>query len=126
MRDFLKQEAMRFLGPHRGREKAVPRKELEHHLRLFEPKLSERTVREIYAGLPVASCEDGLFVPKTSREVLDFQEYIAKAHGPVIAARRVSVIYSYYSNLRPMTETQPELFGQEPGSSRKTALGFGD
>lgn len=126
MRDFLKQQAMRFLGSHRGRDKAIPRKELEHHLRLFEPKLSERTVREIYAGLPVCSCEDGLFVPRTAREVLDFEAYVTKAHGPIIAARRVSVIYSFYPSLRPMTEAQPDLFEGRPGVREKSALGFGD
>lgn len=126
MRDFLRQQAMRFLGPHRGRDKAIPRKELEHHLRLFEKKLSERTVREIYAGLPVCSCEDGLFIPKTTREVLDFEAYVSKAHGPIIAARRVSVIYAYYQNLRPMTETQPDLFERRQEKSNSTALGFGD
>lgn len=110
MRDFLRQQAMRFLGPHRGREKAVPRKELEHHLRLFEKKLSERTVREIYAGLPVASCEDGLFIPRSAREVQDFQEYISKAHGPIIAARRCEVIFAYFPKLRPVAEAQGELF----------------
>ncbi len=63
MNTFLRDEAMRFLGSHKGREKAIPRKELEHHLRLYAPTLGERTVREIYAALPVCSSEDGLFVP---------------------------------------------------------------
>lgn len=110
MNEFLRREALRFLQGCRGRDKAIPRKELEHHLRLWAPKLSERTVREIYASLPVCSCQDGLFIPRTPREVLDFQEYVSKAHGPFIAARRLGIIYATYPQLRPMEEAQQDLF----------------
>jgi len=111
MNEFLRQEAMKFLESCRGREKAMPRKELEHHLRLFQPKLSERSVRLIYTSLPVCTCDEGLFVPKTCEEVLAFKDYVEKAHGPIIAARRVGIVYNYYRNLRPPTpEVQGELF----------------
>lgn len=108
--DWLRRETMHFLRDCRGREKAIPRAELAHHLRLWEPELPERTVRKIYAGLPVCSCPEGLFIPRTAREVLDFKEYISKSHGPIHAARRVDVILSIYPNLRPTAETQGELF----------------
>jgi hypothetical protein len=128
MNTFLRDEAMRFLGPHRGRDKAIPGDELEYHLRLFSADLAERTVRRIYASLPICSCVDGLFVPKTSREVLDFQAYISKAHGPIIAARRLSIIYSYYPNLRPPTEeVQLTLdFDRRQEESAARAIGLGD
>lgn len=108
--ELLRRETMHFLRDCRGRDKAIPRAELEHHLRLWEPGLPERTVRRIYAGLPICSCSEGLFVPRTVREVLEFKEYVTKAHGPFIAARRCETIYSIYPNLRPIAEVQRELF----------------
>lgn len=110
MSDFLRSEAMRFLESCRGREKAMPRSELLHHLQLWEPKLCDRRMRDIYSELPVCSSPEGLFIPRTTREVLDFKEYITKAHGPILAARRVNVIYSFYPNLRPVAEVQGSLF----------------
>lgn len=123
MNTFLRDEAMRFLGAHKGRDKAIPRKELEHHLRLFAPTLGERTVREIYAALPVCSSEAGLFVPRTSREVEEFREYITKAHGPIIAARRLSIIFAYYPSLRPIEEVQAAL---DFGGDGTTGAGMGE
>jgi len=110
MSDFLRSEAMKFLQSCRGRDKAMPRTELFHHLRLFEPRLSDRRLRDIYSELPVCSSEDGLFIPKTTREVMDFRAYVTKAHGPIIAARRCEVIFSFYPKLRPIAEAQGELF----------------
>lgn len=108
--DWLRRETMHFLRDCRGREKAIPRAELEHHLRLWEPNLPERTVRKVYAGLPICSCPEGLFIPRNAREVQEFRDYIGKAHGPILAARRCETIYSYYPGLRPTAETQRELF----------------
>jgi len=110
MTDFLRQETMKFLQSCRGRDKAMPRTELLHHLKLWEPNLSDRRLRDIYAELPVATCPEGLFIPRTVREVQDFKDYIAKAHGPILAARRCNVIYSFYPHLRPVAEAQGDLF----------------
>ena len=110
MSDFLRQEAMKFLQSCRGRDKAMPRTELFHHLSLFDQSLTDRKLRIIYSGLPVCSCEAGIFVPVSPREVIDFRTYVTKAHGPIIAARRCEVIFSFYPKLRPIAEVQGELF----------------
>ena len=110
MSDFLRNEIMRFLRDCRGRDKAIPRSELLCHLRRHRPYLSDREMRAIYSSLPIASSPEGLFIPKSSQEVLDFSAYIEKAHGPIWAARRREIIYSYYPELRPLAQVQKELF----------------
>ncbi len=108
--DFLRTQAMRWLQHCRGREKALPRTELLHHLRLWRPKLDDRGLREIYSELPVCSCPEGLFLPTNSAEVEQFREYITKAWGPVLAHRRCEIVFSFYPRLRPIAEVQGDLF----------------
>ncbi len=108
--EFLRRETMHFLRDCRGKEKAIPRAELLHHLQLFEERMTDRRMRDIYAELPIAACAEGLFVPKTSAEVVEFSNYLDRKVGPIIAARRREVIYSFYPGLRPMSEIQGELF----------------
>jgi len=110
MSEFLRLEAMRFMSKFRGRDHAVRREELLFHLRLWEPTLDDRGNRKIYATLPVCSCKDGLFIPKTPAEVKEFHDYILKGWGPVLAAKRMRIVLAYYPNLRPVDEAQMGLF----------------
>jgi hypothetical protein len=109
MNEFLRTEAMRFMSKFRGRDNAVRREELLFHLRLWEPNLDERGNRKIYTTLPICSCQDGLFIPKTSAEVKEFHDYILKGWGPVLAAKRMRIVLAYYPNLCPVNETQQDL-----------------
>jgi hypothetical protein len=101
---FLRDQIMRVMQGHKGRANAMPRKVLLAELRLFVPKLSDHECRELYSGLPLCSCEDGLFLPQTVAEVQDFRAYITKAWGPIQAHRRYATIISFYPHLAPPAE----------------------
>jgi len=108
---FLSRKIMELLQARaRGEENAVPREEVLAELRLFDPKLPDRTMRELYAALPICSCEKGLYIPIRPGEVEAFKLYLAKKVGPIIAARRVAIIYNAYPKLRPNYENQARLF----------------
>jgi hypothetical protein len=109
MSKFLYDETMRVLQAHRGRQNAMPRRDLWARLTLFNPRLSDRDLREIYSRLPVCSCPEGLFIPATADEVREFKEYIRKSWGPIVAHRRVATIVAYYPKLDPTVWKQQEL-----------------
>jgi len=104
MNTFLRDQIMRVMQGCKGRANAMPRKTLLAELRLFRPKFTDRECREFYSGLPICSCEDGLFLPQTVVEVQEFKAYIAKAWGPIQAHRRVGTILSFYPKLAPPAE----------------------
>jgi len=108
---FLAREIMRVLQAHRGRENAMPRRDLLERLRLFRPELTDRTMRDLYSTLPCCSSPDGLFIPRTPEEVQAFKDYVTKAWGPIVASRRVGTIVAYYPALRIETAHQGELPG---------------
>lgn len=109
MRAFLSKEIMRVLQAHRGRENAMPRRDMLERLRLFMPELNDRGQRRLYAELPVATCPEGLFIPRTQAEVAEFRKYLENGPGgPIAASRRVGIILSYYPALAPIGE-QGEL-----------------
>ena len=111
MNAFLSRKIMELLQARaRGEEHALPRGCILAELRCFNPDLSDRDMRELYAALPVCSCEKGLFVPIRPGEVEAFGIYMTKKNGPIIAARRVAIIYAYYPKLRPVAENQTRLF----------------
>ena len=98
---FFRDQIMRAMQGHRGRANAMPRKVLLAELRLYRPSFTDRDCRELYAGLPICSCEDGLFLPTTVAGVQDFKAYITKAWGPIQAHRRCATIFSFYPKLAP-------------------------
>ena len=104
MNTFLRDQIMRIMQGCKGRANAMPRKVLLAELRLYRPTLTDRDCRELYAGLPIASCEDGLFLPQTVAEVQEFKAYITKAWGPIQAHRRVGTILAFNPNLAPPAE----------------------
>jgi len=101
---FLRDQIMRVMQGHKGRANAMPRKLLLAELRLYRPSLTDRDGRELYAGLPICSCEGGLFLPQTAAEVQEFKAYITKAWGPIVAYRRVATILAFYPKLAPPAE----------------------
>ena len=104
MSTFLRDQIMRIMQGCRGRANAMPRKVLLAELRLFRPTFTDRDCRELYSGLPICSCPEGLFLPQTVAEVQDFKAYITKAWGPIQAHRRVGTILSFYPKLAPPAE----------------------
>lgn len=104
MNTFLRAQIMRVMQGHKGRINAMPRKVLLAELRLYRPALTDRDCRELYAGLPLCSCPEGLFLPQTIAEVQDFKAYIMKAWGPIQAYRRVATILAFYPKFAPPAE----------------------
>ena len=110
MNDFLSRKIMELLQARaRGEENALPREHIFAELRCFQPKLTDRAMRELYVGLPICSCENGLYVPIRSGEVVAFKTYLEKKVGPIIASRRVAIIYAFYPKLRPPIGEQLRL-----------------
>jgi len=104
MNTFLRDQIMRVMQGCKGRANAMPRKTLLAELRPYRPKFTDRDCRELYSGLPICSCPEGLFLPQTVAEVQDFKAYITKAWGPIQAHRRVGTILSFYPKLAPPAE----------------------
>ena len=104
MNTFLRDQIMRVMQGCKGRANAMPRKTLLAELRLFRPTFTDRDCRELYSGLPICSCPEGLFLPQTVAEVQEFKSYITKAWGPIQAHRRVGTILSFYPKLAPPAE----------------------
>jgi len=102
MNVFLRDHVMRVMQGHKGRANAMPREVLLAELRLFRPKFTDRECRELYSGLPICSCPEGLFLPQTVAEVEEFKAYLTKgAGGPITAHRRCATIYAFYPSLIP-------------------------
>lgn len=105
MSTFLRNEIMRILHGHKGRENAIPREMLRDHLRLFKADLDDRAFRKLYTSLPVCSCDAGLFLPQTVAEVVEFKAYLSDGPGgPKTAYRRVATVLSFYPKLAPPAE----------------------
>jgi len=104
MNTYLRNEIMRIMQGHKGRINAMTRKDLMAHLQLFRPTLSDREMREIYSTLPLCSSPEGLYLPTSTAEVLEFREYLKKAWGPIVAHRRVATILAFYPKLAPPAE----------------------
>ena len=102
---FLRDQIMRIMQGHRGRENAMPRKVLLAELRLYRPSFTDRDCRELYSGLPLCSCPEGLFLPQTVAEVQEFKAYLSNGPGgPIAAYRRCATIYAFRPDLIPPAE----------------------
>ncbi len=106
---FLRTRLMEILQRHRGRLHAIPREKLLFELLSFEPRLDDRRFRALYADLPVCTSPDGMFLPKTPEEVQEFKEFLTKGWGPILADRRVKIIFAYYPGLALPTMKQQSL-----------------
>ena len=102
---------MRRLESHRGRARAIPRQVIEDELGPFvDYKDVDRAFRKAYSQLPICSCPDGLFLPQTPAEVVEFKRYLTAKSGPFVAHERVMVIYQARPELVPECGIQGELF----------------
>ena len=102
---------MRFLADHRGRDRAIPRQAIEDVLSPYVPyKDVDRAFRKTYSQLPICSCPDGLFIPQTVAEVVEFKRYLNAKSGPFVAHERVMVIYQARPELVPECGIQGNLF----------------
>ena len=79
MNDTIRMRIMQIMASHRGRENAIPRKELAGKLRRFAIDIADRQLRDIYSTLPICSCNDGIFIPRTPEEVQKYREYLKRA-----------------------------------------------
>jgi len=74
---------------HRGREQAIKREDLLKYARMFDPKLTDRELRNIYSRLSVCTCEEGVFWPIRSEEIEGFKFYLLKKANPMIERFRM-------------------------------------
>ena len=93
----LKIKFMELMQVHKGRERAVPRERIFFELKIFAPDLTDRKFRDMYCHLPVASCDEGLFIPASAAEVEEFREYLKKKALPML--ERYKRILAYYPEL---------------------------
>lgn len=91
---------------HRGKEKAITRKELLRYCNLHEDKLipwfddfTDRQLRNAYCQLPVISCNAGIFWPIRKEELDEFEEYCRKKALPLFT--RVKMVMEKHRDLRP-------------------------
>lgn len=108
--DWLRSVLMNYFQKRRGKENAIPREQVLRFLRIYDPSIDDRRMRKIYSGLPICSCDRGLFLPKRPEEVEEFKAYLMKGWGPVLAERRVQIIYAFYPWLKE--NRQPDLFSE--------------
>ena len=105
----LKIKFMELMQVHKGRERAVPRERIFFELKIFAPDLTDRKFRDMYCHLPIASCEEGLFIPANAAEVGEFKEYLRKKAIPML--ERYRRILAYFPDLSPEPKgRQLEIF----------------
>ncbi|MEN6560885.1 MAG: hypothetical protein ABFD52_08940 [Acidobacteriota bacterium] len=123
--DLLRTRFMEIMQRHRGRANAIDRKRLLYELQCYEPTLDDRRFRDLYANLPVCTCQGGMFLPRTPAEVQEFREYITRGWGHELAHKRVKIVLAYYPHLTPASMTQQNLFERRKEESA-AAIGGGD
>jgi len=112
--EALKTILMQYFQHRTGKENATPREQVLRFIRVYDPDIDDRRLRKLYCSLPICSCENGLFLPKRPEEVEEFKAYLMKGWGPLLAERRVQIIFSFYPWLK---NTQPDLFSGFNGLS---------
>jgi len=102
---------MQVLASHRGRENAIPRRELAEKInRRFAMFIDDRKLRAIYSTLPVASCEDGIFIPRTPEELQKYREYLRPHMAPEKVQARITILLTTWPNLAAGPAVQLEMF----------------
>lgn len=110
----LRSRLLSFLSSHRGRANAITRDEVLFAMQAWEPGLTDRALRELYADMPVCSTDSkprGLYLlEEGDRDGLEsFLTWYASHVGPVKAAARRAVFYRERPDLRPDAARQMEL-----------------
>ena len=104
---------MMFLEKHKGREKAIARKELLTMLLPYMPEdekleTKDRKMRRIYEKLPIVSCAEGLFIPIRQEEIEQFKAYLKAKAIPLF--NRFNLVAQAYPRLLPEKGIQLGLF----------------
>jgi hypothetical protein len=106
---YLQVRLMELLQRHRGRDNAIPREKLLFELQSIDPKLDDRRFREIYSALPICTSKAGMFIATKPEEVQEFKEYLTNGWGPLVAARRVKIVFAYFPSLAVSSMKQRDL-----------------
>ena len=109
----LAETIMMYLEKHKGRQKAIARKELLTMLLPYMPEeekmeTKDRRMRRIYEKLPIVSCAEGLFIPIRAEEIEGFKLYLRAKAIPLF--NRFNLVASAYPNLIPEKGMQLDLF----------------
>jgi len=122
-KDLLRRKLMEIVSQHKGPENAIKREELVFRLSVWDAELhamyerdkadADRAVRRLYARLPVASSQAGLYIPRTPEELEGFRDYMIRNYGHERAAIRVRTILAYRPELSASTMKQMPLSGGE-------------
>jgi hypothetical protein len=116
MNEMIRARIMQIMASHRGRENAIPRRELADKLHRFAINLEDRALRSIYSTLPICSCDDGLFIPAHWYEVQDYLRYYGSHVRPELLKARAAVMTLAYHEL--MTRDVGPLFESEMEGAR--------
>lgn len=111
MYETIRARIMQILSSHRGRENAIPRKELAEKLeRRFAIFIEDRKLRSIYSTLPICSCEDGIFIPRTPGEIQKYREYLRPHMAPEKVQARITILLTTWPHLVSPVGRQLEMF----------------
>jgi hypothetical protein len=100
MSDFIPTKILEVMNTHcRGRKNAQPRAWIETRLRHWSIDITDRKIRAYYAGLPICSSEDGLFIPIRPDEVQEYRRYLE----PKLPAAKIDL------KIRRIVATWPHL-----------------
>ena len=110
MNEMIRARIMQILSSHRGRENAIPRRMLRDKLFRFAIQLDDRKLRSIYASLPICSCEDGLFIPRTPDEIQRYREYLRPHMAPEKVQARITILLTTWPHLSSPVGRQLEMF----------------
>lgn len=111
MNEMIRARIMQILSSHRGRENSIPRKELAEKLeRRCAMHVDDRKLRAIYATLPVCSCNEGIFIPRTPEEVRDYRDYLRPHMAPEKVQARITILLTTWPHLVSDPGVQLEMF----------------
>ena len=117
--DFITVKIMELLSRHaRGRQNAMPRKELAGKLRRFAIDIADRQLRDIYSTLPICSCNDGIFIPRTPEEVQKYREYLRPHMSPEKVQARITILLTTWPHLAAGPGVQLEMFDGSRAEAR--------
>ena len=96
-KEQLQDAIMFLLGPTPRRVKRPALKLMLH--RYMDIEASDREIRFAYADMDICSSEDGIYIPRTTEDLLEFKSYLQKK-ASALTHRWVRVLKAY-PNLIP-------------------------
>ena len=111
MNETIRMRIMQILSAHRGRANAIPRRELAEKIeRRFATHVDDRKLRSIYATLPICSCNEGIFIPRTPDEIQRYREYLRPHMAPDKVQARITILLMTWPHLAAGPGVQLEMF----------------